>query len=118
MKLIAKLGATAVIAGTALAIGAPTASANSIATTRVAAGTYQYSDYNDSFCATANRGNSVITVTLTAVSRSGPTKVFSAEDGGRACGSLAKAYEDTKYKAVISSWVNGARSSKTVYFYS
>lgn len=119
MKLIAKLGATAVIAGSALALGAPAASANSF-NNWILGGNYSYADGTDSFCVHAVSTNSTVSATLTAVSRSGPTRVVSDDSDyrGGSCTSLARAYEDTRYKAVVTSWVNGKRDIKTTYFWS
>ncbi len=106
------------------------ASANSF-NGRIYQGSYSYNDGEDRFCLRADevniRDRAIITVTLTPYDTSrGPTITFSDIDyAGRECRSLARAYEDTRYKAAIKSSVSFDRETgqttyvrKTVSFYS
>lgn len=97
---------------------------------RVYQGTVWYNDGEDRFCARADevniRDRAVIEVKLIPYDSSrGPTVTFSDIDyAGATCRSLATAYEDTSYKAVIRSLVsfdrvNGSTYERTVVnFYS
>ena len=91
----------------AAAVGAMTiaaavpALANSLSDS-IQAGSYSYSDAQDSFCATSGGTYKSITVILTPSSSSrGPKKEFTVKDGRSGCAGLATAYEDTKYTAQL-----------------
>jgi hypothetical protein len=108
-------------------LGAPAASANSFSTS-TQGGTASYNDGGDQLCAFAwnTEGIRTVRVTLTAVSRSGPgfdfteRNTYAGGGAGNTCRSLATAYEDTQYKAVIRGYwgEKGTTETKTVYFYS
>jgi hypothetical protein len=121
--LTLSVGAAAVLS----VLSAPAASANSFSTS-TQGGTAAYDDGGDQFCAFAwnTEGIRTVRVTLTAVSRSGPgfdfteRNTYAGGNAGNTCRSLATAYEDTQYKAVIRGYwgEKGTTETKTVYFYS
>src|SRR3954454_19166705 len=129
MARAAKAGVAVVAAAATLPLMAGPALANSF-TRYVYQGKVSYDDGEDRFCARADEVNindrAVIEVTLTPYNTSrGPTISFSDVDySGATCRSLATAYEDTYYKAVIKSLthfdrVNGSTYQTTVVnFYS
>ena len=118
---------TVAAAGVLSVLGAPAASANSFSAS-TQGGTASYNDGDDQFCAFAwnTEGVRTVRVTLTAISRSGPAHDFTERNtyagggAGNTCRSLATAYEDTQYKAVIRGYwgEKGTTETKTVYFYS
>jgi hypothetical protein len=116
----AVVGAT--VAAATFALSQP-ALANSF-TRNVGDGTVSYDDASDRFCAEAFRteGLRKVRVKLVPISRSGPSPTIedSSSTSGATCGSLATAYEDTQYRADISTywgergtWVS--RGSVTFY---
>ncbi|MBE7372916.1 hypothetical protein [Dermacoccus barathri] len=100
-----------IVAGTM----APAAQANSFNGRFGPVQTYGYNDAADSFCVDSRIDPHWISATLTPVSRSGPTRTVTAQGGSWNCTSLSRAYEDTRYRAVITGDGGGTR---TVYFYS
>ena len=105
---------------------AQTALANSFTTT-TQGGTASYNDGADQFCAQAynSEGARTVRVQLTAISRPGPSKDFKDYNNyyghpGATCVSLAAAYEDTQYRAIIDGYWGevGTVQRKTVTFYS
>jgi hypothetical protein len=117
---IAKVGVATVVAAATLPLMAGPALANSF-TTYVYQGKVSYDDGGDRFCARADEVNindrAVIEVTLTPYNTSrGPTISFSDIDySGATCRSLATAYEDTYYKAVIKSLTHFDRTGGSTY---
>ncbi|MFC9979082.1 hypothetical protein [Gordonia sp. NPDC127522] len=119
----ATMGAAAVLS----VVGSPGASANSFSTS-THGGTASYDDGGDRFCAFAwnTEGVRTVRVTLTAISRPGPSHDFTERNtyaggsAGNTCRSLATAYEDTQYRAVIRGYWGepGTTQTKTVTFYS
>ena len=109
--------AGAAIALTALAVPAY---ANSFSQ-RVYQGTVSYDDGHDRFCVHADetgiRDRAVIDVTLTPYDSSrGPViHVGDVDTAGAQCASLATAYEDTHYKAVIKSLTHFDRLGGSTY---
>jgi hypothetical protein len=124
-----KAGVAVVVAAATLPLIAGPALANSFSRD-IYQGTFSYNDGEDRFCAHADEVNindrAVISVTLTPYDTSrGPTISFSDVDyAGATCRSLATAYEDTYYKAVVKSLVSFDRDgtstfdTKVVSFYS
>ena len=122
-------GVAAITAALVLPFTAAPAQANSF-TKYVYQGKFWYDDGADQFCARADETNindrAVLEVTLTPYDSSrGPSISFGDTDSpGATCRSLATAYEDTYYKAVVKSLthfdrVNGSTYEKTVVsFYS
>lgn len=112
-------GATVATAVTLTALAVP-AYANSF-TQRVYQGTVSYNDGEDRFCVHADETNindrAVIDVTLTPYDSSrGPVVHLSDIDtpGGQ-CASLATAYEDTHYQAVVKSLTHFDRLGGSTY---
>ena len=126
---VAKAAAATIATAVAFTVLAAPAYANSF-TQRVYQGSVSYSDSLDRFCVTADEtginDRAVINVTLTPydLSRGPVVRVSDTDTAGSHCGSLATAYEDTHYQAVIKSLVsfdrvNGSRYQTTkVSFYS
>ena len=126
---VAEAGLAVVVAAATLPLVAGPALANSFSRD-VYQGTVSYNDGEDRFCVKADEVNihdrAVIEVTLTPYNTSrGPTLHFSDIDTpGNECRSLATAYEDTYYKAVVKSLthfdrVNGSDyETTTINFYS
>ncbi|WP_439031203.1 hypothetical protein [Gordonia terrae] len=114
-------------AGVLTVLGTSAAQANSFSTS-THGGTASYDDGGDRFCAFAwnTEGVRTVRVTLTAVSRPGPSfdfterNTYAGGNAGNTCRSLATAYEDTQYKAVIRGYWGepGTTETKTVTFYS
>lgn len=117
---LAKAGAGTVAAALALTAMATPAYANSFSK-QVYQGSVSYNDGQDRFCVKADesgiRDRAVINVTLTPYSSSrGPiVGVSDVDTPGAHCGSLATAYEDTHYKAVIKSLVHFDRGGNSTY---
>jgi hypothetical protein len=117
---VAKVGVAAVVAAATLPLVAGPALANSF-TKDIYQGSFSYNDGEDRFCAHADEVNindrAVISVTLTPYNSSrGPTISFSDVDyAGATCRSLATAYEDTYYKAVVKSLVSFDRDGTSTY---
>lgn len=106
----------ALIAGTALP-----AAANSHSGSRPGGG-WNYADQTDTYCVKANGVNGSINVKLTPLN---PTRGVvrsthhsTGDSVSRGCTSLAQAYEDTKYRADVTTWYNGKTYSHTYYFWS
>jgi hypothetical protein len=101
------------------ALAAP-AYANSF-TQRVYQGTVSYDDGHDQFCVHADETNindrAVIDVTLTPydLSRGPVVHVSDIDTPGGQCASLATAYEDTHYQAVIKSLTHFDRLGGSTY---
>ncbi len=118
--LVAKAGVATAIAGIALTAFAAPAWANSFSK-RVYQGTVSYDDGADRLCVRADETNirdrAVIQVTLTPYNSSrGPVvRVSDIDTPGAECGSLATAYEDTQYKAVIKSTISFDRGGNSTY---
>ncbi|WP_370948554.1 hypothetical protein AB5J62_13505 [Amycolatopsis sp. cg5] len=99
------------------------ASANSF-TASTQGGTAQYDDGGDRFCVHAydSEGARWIKATVKPLNGVGPTLSLSDNNNstGNDCGSLATAYEDTKYRATITAYwgETGTVTSKTVDFFS
>ncbi|MFD8495877.1 hypothetical protein [Amycolatopsis sp. NPDC059657] len=87
-------------------------------------GRAQYDDGGDRFCvhASDSEGARWIKATVKPLNGVGPTLNLSDNNTTPAnhCGSLATAYEDTKYRATITAYwgETGTVTSKTVDFYS
>lgn len=119
MRLI-KTSAAATMAALAMFATAGPASAASFEV-RVHQGKAWYNDGEDRFCLRADEVNindrAVLEVTLTPYNTSrGPTITFSDTDhAGATCRSLATAYEDTYYKAVIKSSLHYDRINGTTW---
>lgn len=125
----ATIAVAAALAAIAVPLTAGAAQANSF-TKYVYQGRVSYDDSADRFCVRANETNirdrAVVSVTLTPYSSTrGPVvRVSDTDDAGGRCGSLATAYEDTHYRAVIKSLVSFDRlggstyETTTVSFYS
>ena len=115
-----KAGVAVVVAAATLPLIAGPALANSFSRD-IYQGTFSYNDGEDRFCAHADEVNindrAVISVTLTPYDTSrGPTISFSDVDyAGATCRSLATAYEDTYYKAVVKSLVSFDRDGTSTY---
>lgn len=111
--------AVAVAGATALSIGlAGPASADSFTNRKAPGGTYSYNDGLDRFCVHGTYQTS-ISVKLVPISRSGPTVTVGDYSNRGACSTaLARAYEDTRYKAVITSYTRSGTSTKVDYFWS
>ena len=115
-----KAGVAVVVAAATLPLIAGPALANSFSRD-IYQGTFSYNDGEDHFCAHADEVNindrAVISVTLTPYDTSrGPTISFSDVDyAGATCRSLATAYEDTYYKAVVKSLVSFDRDGTSTY---
>lgn len=115
-----RTSAAASLAVLALAATAGPAAANSFER-RVYQGKVWYNDGEDRFCVRADRENirdrAVIEVTLTPYNSSrGPVvRLYDIDTAGYQCKSLATAYEDTSYKAVIKSLVNFDRLGDSTY---
>lgn len=130
MSVVKKMSIVAATTGAAAVlsvVGSPIASANSFSAS-TQGGTATYDDGGDQFCAFAwnTEGARSVRVTLTAVSRPGPShdftdrNTYAGGNAGNSCRSLATAYEDTRYKAVIRGYwgETGTTETTTVYFYS
>jgi hypothetical protein len=119
-RTLAQAGALA--AGTAIALTALAAPAyaNSF-TKRVYQGSVSYNDGQDRFCVSADetgiRDRAVINVTLTPdnAARGPVVHISDTDTAGNHCGSLATAYEDTHYTAVIKSLVSFDRTGNSTY---
>lgn len=123
------IGAAVAAAALTLPLAAAPASANSFSG-RIYQGSYSYDDGADRFCVHADevniRDRAVVSVTLTPFDSSrGPVvRLADVDTPGRDCASLARAYEDTHYRAVIKSLLSFDRlggstyKTKTVDFYS
>ena len=115
-----KAGVAVVVAAATLPLIAGPALANSFSRD-IYQGTFSYNDGEDRFCAHADEVNindrAVISVTLTPYDTSrGPTISFSDVDyAGATCRSLATAYEDTYYRAVVKSLVSFDRDGTSTY---
>lgn len=121
-SLMAGMMTTAVVLGGLLFPGV--ALANSFSGSTSPGGIYSYNDGADKFCVTAQYYNiypARITVQLTPVNRVGPRRSvtdYTNDDSGN-CVSLATAYEDTYYKAVIKGYDGTLLiTTKVKYFYS
>lgn len=120
MATAAKVGAATVVTAIALTAMAAPAYANSFSK-RVYQGSVSYNDGQDRFCVRADetgiRDRAVINVTLTPYTSSrGPVvHVSDVDTPGGHCGSLATAYEDTHYRAVIKSLVSFDRNGHSIY---
>jgi hypothetical protein len=119
-RRIGTVGGAAVTAAIALTALAAPAYANSFSQ-RVYQGTVSYDDGQDRFCVHADetgiRDRAVIDVTLTPYDTSrGPVVHVSDTDlAGGHCASLATAYEDTRYKAVVKSLTHFDRLGGSTY---
>ena len=119
-KRLLKTSAATSLAVLALAATAGPAAANSFER-RVYQGKAWYTDGTDQFCLRADEvginDRAVLQVTLTPANTSrGPTITFSDVDtAGATCRSLATAYEDTSYKAVIKSSLHYDRVNGTTW---
>jgi len=117
---VAKAGAIFASAAITLTALAAPAYANSF-TQRVYQGTVSYDDGQDRFCVRADetgiQDRAVIDVTLTPYDSSrGPVvHVGDTDSAGAHCASLATAYEDTHYKAVIKSLTHFDRLGGSTY---
>lgn len=118
---LTKAGAATALTAVALTAFATPALANSFSK-RVYQGTVSYDDSADRFCVRADEtgvnDRAVIQVTLTPSSSSrGPSLSFyDIDTAGAECRSLATAYEDTQYKAVIKSTITFDRTTgKSTY---
>jgi len=117
----AKTGVAIVVAAATLPLVAGPALAASFSD-NVYQGSVSYNDGEDRFCVKADEVNihdrAVIEVTLTPYNTSrGPTLHFSDIDTpGNECRSLATAYEDTYYKAVVKSLKNFDRVNGSTYY--
>lgn len=115
---IAAIGASAI----SLVIGQP-AFANSF-TASTQGGTASYNDGTDSFCVHAydSEGARWVRAVLKPLNGVGPSPtIYDANnDTTGNCGSLATAYEDTKYRATISAYwgETGTTTTKVVDFWS
>ncbi|MFI7442854.1 hypothetical protein [Nonomuraea indica] len=125
-KLLKTAVVGATVAAATFALSQP-ALANSF-TKNVGDGTVSYSDADDRFCAQAfnTEGPRWVRVKLVPISRSGPSPTItdynnSYGHSGSTCTSLATAYEDTHYRADITTYwgERGTTVSRgSVYFYS
>lgn len=113
-----RLAALAAAGACALSIGlAGPASANSF-DRPAPGGSYSYNDGLDRFCVHGGFSSS-ISVRLVPVSRSGPSVTVSDYWNRGACSSaLVRAYEDTRYKAVVTSYTRSGTSTSVYYFWS
>jgi hypothetical protein len=123
MRKTAKAAAVATgIAAVSLLLAQP-ALANSFSES-TQGGTASYTDSSDSFCVHAynSEGSRWVKAVLKPLNGVGPTvTVYDANnDTGNNCGSLATAYEDTKYRATISAYwgETGTTTTKVVDFWS
>jgi hypothetical protein len=120
LSTVIRTGVGAVAAGAALVALAGPADAASF-TKNVYQGTVTYTDSTDKLCVRADetgiRDRAVIQVTLTPYDSSrGPVvHVSDTDTSGAHCGSLATAYEDTHYRAVIKSTVSFDRNGNSTY---
>jgi hypothetical protein len=120
VRTITKAGAATVGTAIALTAMAAPAYANSFSQ-RVYQGSVSYSDSLDRFCVTADEtginDRAVIDVTLTPydLSRGPVVRVSDTDTAGSQCASLATAYEDTHYRAVIKSLVSFDRVNGSTY---
>lgn len=103
------LGAAGLIAASALAVSSGPASAE-LAPWTAAGGTYSYKDATDKFCVKANTGDYTISARLVNIDTRYPQRLspdFKVGDTGETasgnCVSLARAYENTHYRAVVKS---------------
>lgn len=128
MKKLLKTAVVGVsVAAASLALATP-ASANSFSK-NVGDGTVSYDDGGDRFCVTAfnSEGARWVQVKLVPISRSGPSPTikdynnYYGHSGSTCSTALSTAYEDTYYRADITSYW-GERgttiSHGSVYFYS
>lgn len=107
MKNLLKTAVVGVTVAAATFALAQPALANSF-TKNVGDGTVSYDDGADRFCVTAftGEGSRWVRVKLDAISRSGPEPTITdySSSSGATCASLATAYEDTQYRATITSY--------------
>jgi hypothetical protein len=110
MKNLLKTAVVGVTVAAATFALAQPALANSFST-NVGDGTVSYNDGEDRLCAQAfnTEGARWVRVTLVPLSRSGPSPTITDRNNyyghsGSTCTSLATAYEDTRYRADITSY--------------
>lgn len=111
MKKLLKSSVVGVAAAAACVAMAQPALANSF-TKNVSDGTISYNDSTDTFCVQAfnSEGARWVEVTLSSVvAGRGPTKTIRDNNNyyghsGSTCTSLATAYEDSQYRAVVRSY--------------
>ena len=123
MNIKTKSAIVAIAASAASLALAQPALANSF-TTSTQGGTASYNDGTDSFCVHAydSEGARWVKAVLKPLNGVGPkpTSYDANDDTAGACGSLATAYEDTKYRATITAYwgETGTTTTKVVDFYS
>lgn len=120
-----RVAAATVLVGAALTASAAAlpAEAASFGPRYVPGGNYSYNDGKDSFCVNnAGPGTSIyVTLTPSSTKRGHVHEVSSIYAKGERtkCVSLARAYEDTRYTASVTSFKNGVKYVATPYsFYS